>query len=67
MIEVRRDDGTERIELEPQDSYRLELEDLSAAIREGRSPLLGREDAMGQVRVIDALFRSAAQGQVVAL
>jgi predicted dehydrogenase len=67
VIEVRRDDGTERIELEPQDSYRLELEDLSAAIREGRSPLLGREDAMGQVRVIDALFRSAAQGQVVAL
>src|SRR3954454_10249466 len=32
-IEVRRAGGTERIELEPLDSYRLELENLSDAIR----------------------------------
>ena len=33
VIELRRDDGVERIELEPVDSYRLEAENLSAAIR----------------------------------
>jgi hypothetical protein len=29
--------------------------------------LLGREDALGQVRTIEALFRSAASGDVVRL
>jgi predicted dehydrogenase len=66
VIEVRRDGEVERIEVMPEDSYRLELEDLGRAIREGGSPLLGREDALGQARVIDALFRSAAEGRSVA-
>ncbi|HEV7808799.1 MAG TPA: Gfo/Idh/MocA family oxidoreductase [Solirubrobacteraceae bacterium] len=57
--------GTEReiVKLRPVDSYRLELEDLSAAIREGRAPLLGRADALGQARTIEALYRSAAEGR----
>ena len=64
MIELRRDDGVERIELEPVDSYRLELENLADAI-DGRAPLLlGREDALGQARTIEALFRSAETGSV---
>jgi predicted dehydrogenase len=67
VIEVRRGDDVERIELTPEDSYRLELEDLSAAIRGGGTPLLGRADAVAQARVIDALFRSAAEGRVVSL
>ena len=68
VIEVRRDGATvERIEVPYEDSYRLELEDLSRAIREGGRPLLGREDAVAQARVIDALFRSAVEGQVVVL
>ncbi len=41
VIEVRREDGTERIELEPEDSYRLQLENMSAAIRGSAEPLLG--------------------------
>ena len=61
-IELRRDDGVERIELEPVDSYRLELENLSDAIRGEAEPLLGREDALAQARVIEALFRSADSG-----
>jgi predicted dehydrogenase len=65
-IEVRRADGVERIEVERQNSYRLELEDLNAAIRGERAPLLGRADAMGQVRVIAALRRAAAEGRAVA-
>jgi predicted dehydrogenase len=65
VIELRRNDSVERIEIEPANPYRLELEDLNAAIRGERAPLLGREDAMGQVRAIDALFRSQESGGAV--
>jgi predicted dehydrogenase len=58
-IEWRRDDDTRRIEIEPADSYRLEVENLSAAIAGSARPLLGREDAVGQARAIEAL-RAAA-------
>ena len=67
VIEVRREDGVEEIALEPVDSYRLELENLSDAIHGDAEPLLGREDALGQARTIDALYRSAASGARVAL
>ena len=68
VIELRRNDSVERIEIEAANPYRLELEDLNAAIRGERAPLLGREDAMGQARAIDALFRShEAGGAVVSL
>jgi predicted dehydrogenase len=67
VLEVRREDGTERIELEPEDSYRLQLENMSAAIRGSAEPLLGREDALGQARAIEALYRSADEGRPVAL
>jgi xylose dehydrogenase (NAD/NADP) len=65
VIEVRREEGTERIELEPEDSYRLQLENMSAAIRGRAEPLLGREDALGQARAIEALYRSAEEGRPV--
>jgi predicted dehydrogenase len=58
-IELRRDGDVERIEVEQQDSYRLELENLSAAIRGEAEPLLGRDDALGQARVLEALHASA--------
>ncbi len=67
LIELRRDGEVERIELERADSYRLELENLSDAIRGLGEPLLGRADAVGQARAIEALYRSAATGAVVAL
>jgi len=59
VIELRRGGETERIELEPVDSYRLQLENLSDAIRGEGEPLLGREDALGQARALEALHRSA--------
>ena len=59
VIELRHDDETERIEVEPADSYQLELENLSDAIRGEATPLLGRDDAVGQARAIEALYRSA--------
>ncbi len=46
----------ERVEVEQANPYRLELEDVSAAIEEGRPPLLGREDAVAQARVLEALL-----------
>ena len=49
------------------DPYQLELENISAAIREGRRPLLGRTDALGQARAIEALYRSADTGLPVRL
>jgi D-xylose 1-dehydrogenase (NADP+, D-xylono-1,5-lactone-forming) len=65
VIELRREDGVERIELEREDSYRLELENLSDAIRGEGELLLGRADALGQARTIAALYRSAAEGRAV--
>ena len=62
VIELRRGREVERIEVERADSYRLELENLSDAIRGLAEPLLGREDAVGNARVIEALYRSAAEG-----
>jgi D-xylose 1-dehydrogenase (NADP+, D-xylono-1,5-lactone-forming) len=59
-IELRRQDGTERIVVERANSYRLELENVSDAIR-GEGPLLlGREDALGQAHAIAALYESAS-------
>ncbi len=67
VIELRRDGEVERIELEPVDSYRLEVENLCDAIR-GEAPLLlGREDAVAQARAIEALHRSAETGSNVTL
>jgi xylose dehydrogenase (NAD/NADP) len=65
VIELRRDGELERIEVEGADSYRLEVENVSDAIRGAAEPLLGRADAVGQVRAIEALFRSAATGAAV--
>ncbi len=57
-IELRRADGAvERVEVERANAYRLELEDVSEAISTGRPPLLGRDDAVGQARVLEALLR----------
>jgi predicted dehydrogenase len=67
VIELRTAGGVEEIAVEPMDSYRLELENLSAAIRGEAQPLLGREDAVGQARAIEALYRSAAEGRPVSI
>jgi D-xylose 1-dehydrogenase (NADP+, D-xylono-1,5-lactone-forming) len=65
VIELRRDGRVERIELEPVDSYRLELENVSDAIRGEGELLLGRDDAVGQARVLEALHQSATSGTPV--
>jgi xylose dehydrogenase (NAD/NADP) len=57
----------EEVPVEHANPYRLELEDVSAAIRDGRPPRLGRDDAVGQARTIEALYASADSGRAVAL
>jgi len=49
----------EEVPVEAANPYGLELEDFSAAIREGRRPRLGREDAVGQARAIEMLYAAA--------
>ncbi len=59
-IELRREDGVEDIALERANSYQLELENVADAVRGDAPLLLGRDDAVGQARAIEALYRSAA-------
>jgi len=59
VIELRRDGGVERIEIERSNPYRLELENVSDAIRGEAELLLGREDAVGQARALQALHDDA--------
>ena len=66
-IELRRDGRVERIELDVVDSYQLELENLSDAIRGDGELLLGRADAVAQARVLEALHESATRGAPVSL
>jgi D-xylose 1-dehydrogenase (NADP+, D-xylono-1,5-lactone-forming) len=67
VIELHRDGAVERIEVEREDSYRLELENVSDAIRGEAELLLGRDDALGQARTLEALHRSATDGEIVSL
>jgi predicted dehydrogenase len=67
VIELRRGGKVERIDIERANSYRLELENVSAAAVGEADLLLGREDAMGQARALEALHRSAQTDAPVSL
>jgi predicted dehydrogenase len=60
-FELRRESGAERIDVAPADSYRLELENVSDAISGAAQLLLGREDAVGQARALEALYDAAGR------
>ncbi|HEX3976814.1 MAG TPA: Gfo/Idh/MocA family oxidoreductase [Solirubrobacteraceae bacterium] len=65
-IELRRAHTVEIIEVPGGNSYGLEADNLAAAIRGEAAPLLGRADAEGQARAIEALYASADSGAPVA-
>jgi D-xylose 1-dehydrogenase (NADP+, D-xylono-1,5-lactone-forming) len=65
VIELRRNGEVDRIGTGPADAFLRELENLCAAIRGEAEPLLGRADALGQARALDALLRSAGEGRPV--
>jgi predicted dehydrogenase len=64
-VELRRNEGTERFEVESGNAYRLELEDFARAARGEKQPLVGREDMIAQAGVIEALLASAREGEPV--
>ena len=49
------------------DPYQCEIDNISAAIRGEAEPRLGRTDALGQARTIEALYRSADEGAAIRL
>jgi predicted dehydrogenase len=64
---LERDGVSDVVAVDEANSYTLQLENFADAI-EGREPaLLGRADAVAQARVIDALYRSAAEHAAAAL
>jgi predicted dehydrogenase len=67
VLHLRRGESREEIALPPADPYRLELENMCAAIAGVGEPLLGRADAVGQARALDALYQSADEGSPVSL
>jgi xylose dehydrogenase (NAD/NADP) len=52
----------EETRVEPEDPYRRQLANFVAAIEGDAKPLLGRDDAVGQARTLDALWRAATRG-----
>jgi predicted dehydrogenase len=66
-IELRRSHTTELIEVPAGNSYGLEADNMAAAIRGEAAPLLGRADAEGQARALEALYASADSGAPVAV
>ena len=71
VLLARRDGETlgepEAVDVPRANSYGLQLENLADAV-EGRGPqLLGRDDAVGQARTIEALYRAADEGRTVAV
>ena len=64
---IERDEQRETVDVPRANSYRLELENLAAAVAGEAPQLLGRADAVGQAKAIEALYRSAAEGREVCL
>jgi predicted dehydrogenase len=66
-VTLRREGSTEAVEVESASSYTLELVNFADAVEGAAPALLGRDDAVGQARAIDALYRAAADGTSVTL
>ncbi len=59
-LELFRDGKAEALDVPTANSYVLELENLAEAVAGAAPPLLGRDDALGQARTINALYAEAA-------
>ncbi|MEY7850263.1 Gfo/Idh/MocA family protein [Natrarchaeobius sp. A-rgal3] len=61
-------DGRHAVEtFDPVDQYRLEVAEFVASVDEGREPRTGGSEAIANMRVIDALYRSAESERSVAV
>ena len=67
-IDLLRPDGrNEHYDIPAADPYTCQLDDFAGAVAGEHPPRLGRADALGQARTIDAVLRAAELGQRVAL
>jgi D-xylose 1-dehydrogenase (NADP+, D-xylono-1,5-lactone-forming) len=57
----------EQVDVPVTNPYERELSNMAAAIAGTAEPLLGRDDAVAQAKVIEALYRSAESGEAVRL
>ncbi len=55
--------GERLVQFEPVDQYRLQFEGFSAAVHSDCGTPIPPSDALGNMRVLDALFRSAESGE----
>jgi predicted dehydrogenase len=67
LIRNEGSDAVERIVPEAVDPYARELDEIEAAVLEGRPPRLDRAESLGQARTIDALYRAATEGTAITL
>jgi xylose dehydrogenase (NAD/NADP) len=61
------DEKTVEESFDPTDHYRLEVEHFAASVDAGRDPLTDGEEAVANMRVVDALYEAAATGESVPL
>ncbi|KQV40770.1 MULTISPECIES: Gfo/Idh/MocA family oxidoreductase [unclassified Rhizobium] len=55
--------GREEIAIEPVDQYREQADAFAEAVLSGKPPATGMEDAVANMKAIDALFRSVVTGR----
>jgi xylose dehydrogenase (NAD/NADP) len=63
-LQIVRGDDVEVVPVPRKNAYVAELENMAAAVAGTEASLLGGDDALGQARTIDALYRSAESGAV---
>jgi predicted dehydrogenase len=56
---VRRGDDEKIVDFDPVDTFRLEVEDLSRAVRTGVAPLLPPTDGLANARIIDRILEAS--------
>jgi xylose dehydrogenase (NAD/NADP) len=66
-VEIHRDGAVERVDIPAGNSYALQLDNFANAIAGSERVLLDRDDALGQARVIEALYRAADAGVSITL
>jgi xylose dehydrogenase (NAD/NADP) len=66
-LRVTRGDEEEKIVVDGEDRYRLEIEDLADAVRRARPPRVSLAESRGNVATLVALLQSAREGRVVRL
>lgn len=54
-------------EFDPVDHYQLQVDGFADAVAEGTEPRIDRAETLGNMRAIDAIYESAAAGEVVAV